>query len=68
MIGERRDQQAGVTRARTLYAPINDIMALSFSNGELEDNTAIWCEMAVSVPCAQVLPRIVVQIGLIILL
>ena len=52
MIGERRDQQAGVTRARTLYAPINDIMALSFSNGELEDNTAIWCEMTVSVPCA----------------
>ena len=65
-IGERRDEQAAVTRASTSYAPMNDIMAPSFSNGEHEDNTAIWYGMAVSVPCDQVLPRIVVHFGLII--
>ena len=45
---------------------MNDIMAPSFSNGEYEDNTAIWCRIVVSVPCDQVLPRIVVHFGLII--
>ena len=38
-IWERRDEQDGVTRARTLYAQMNDIMAPSFSNGEHEVNS-----------------------------
>ena len=39
LIGKRRDEQDGVTRARTLYAQMNDIMAPSFSNGEHEVNS-----------------------------
>ena len=66
LIGEKRDEQAGDTRARTLYALMNDIMAPSFSSEEHEHNTAIWCGMAVSVPCDQVLLRIVVHLGLMI--
>ena len=66
LIGKRRDEQAGETGAWILYAPMNDIVAPSFSSGEHEDNTAIWRGMAVSVPCDKVLPRIVVHFGLII--
>ena len=66
LIGGRRDEQAGGTRARTLYVLMNDIMAPNFSSEEHGDNTAIWCGMAVSVLCDQVLPRIVVHLGLMI--
>ena len=66
LIGKRRDEQAGETGAWILYAPMNDIVAPSFSSGEHEDNTAIWRGMAVSVPCDQVLLRIVVHLGLMI--
>ena len=41
--GERRDEQAGITRARTLYAPMDDFIAPTFSGGGHEHNTEIRC-------------------------
>ena len=45
--GEKRDEQVGFTRARNLYAPMNDFIAPTFSGGEHEDNTEIRCGLAV---------------------
>ena len=63
--GARRDELAGITRARTLYAPMNDFIAPTFCGGGHKDNTDTRCGLAVSVPSDQVQPRIVVDFGLI---
>ena len=66
--GERRYEQAEIRRGRILYAPMNDFLAPTFSGGAHEDNTELWHWLAVSMPCDQMQPWIVVHFGLIILL
>ena len=66
--GERRNEQADISRVRILYAPMNDYIAPTFCGGEHEDNTQLWHWLAVSMPCDQIQPWIVVHVGLIILL
>lgn len=60
--GDRMDEQPGITRAKTIHAP------LTLSGGEHEDNAKIWCGLAVKVHCDHVQPKIVVHYGLMIVL
>ena len=54
--GERRNEQADISRGRILYAPMNDYIAPTFCGGEHEDNTQLWHWLAVSMPCDQIQP------------
>lgn len=61
--GEISDAQPGMTRLRTLTAPINDISLDTFSGGQQLDNVAIRCGLALSVPISHIYSRILVVLG-----
>ena len=61
--GDSTVEQLGMTRASTLYAPMNDLNPRTFFGGVQEASVAIRCELAVRVPCDHTHPRTVVVCG-----